>query len=71
MNQSDDLNDREWDAVCALLPRCGPGGVGPRAIVNGILWEQRGGRRRRDLPTRYGPWHRCAERLRLWNTDGT
>ncbi|MGW7102390.1 transposase [Streptomyces sp. NPDC054838] len=71
MNQSDDLTDQEWDAVRALLPRCGPGGTDYRAIVNGILWQQRGGRRWHDLPTRYGPWHRCAERLRLWNTDGT
>ncbi|THA44495.1 transposase [Streptomyces sp. A1136] len=71
MNQSDDLTDREWDAVRALLPRCGPSGSDYRTIVNGILWQQRGGRRWHDLPTHYGPWHRCAERLRLWNTDGT
>ncbi|THA46200.1 transposase [Streptomyces sp. A1136] len=71
MNQSDDLTDQEWDAVRTLLPRCGPGGPDNRNIINGILWQQRGGRRWHDLPTRYGPWHRCAERLRLWNTDGT
>ncbi|WP_328760990.1 transposase [Streptomyces sp. NBC_00272] len=71
MNESDDLDDQEWATIRALLPRCGPGGPDYRAIVNGILWQQRGGRRWHDLPTRYGPWHRCAERLRLWNTDGT
>ncbi|MFJ6722416.1 transposase [Streptomyces sp. NPDC091259] len=71
MNQSDDLTDQEWDAVRTLLPRCGPGGPDYRNIINGILWQQSGGRRWHDLPTRYGPWHRCAERLRLWNTDGT
>lgn len=57
--------------IRALLPRCGSGGLDYRPIVNGILWQQRGGGRWHDLPTRYGPWHRCAERLRLWQTDGT
>lgn len=71
MNETKDLDDQEWDAVRALLPRCGPGGPDYRAIVNGILWQQSGGRRWHDLPTRYGPWHRCAERLRLWTLDGT
>ncbi|MBT2455964.1 transposase [Streptomyces sp. ISL-86] len=71
MNESDDLDDHEWNAVRPLVPRCGPGGPDYRAIVNGILWQQSGGRRWHDLRTRYGPWHRCAERLRLWSTDGT
>ncbi|MFG2233582.1 transposase [Streptomyces sp. NPDC048723] len=71
MNESDDLDDEEGAVIRALLPRCGPGGPDCRAIVNGILWQQGGGRRWHDLPTRYGPWHRCAERLRLWQTDGT
>ncbi|THA47747.1 transposase [Streptomyces sp. A1136] len=71
MNEVADLTDHEWDAVRALVPRCGPGGPDYRAIVNGILWQQHGGRRWHDLPARYGPWHRCAERLRLWNLDGT
>ncbi|MFI8265782.1 transposase [Streptomyces sp. NPDC085665] len=66
-----DLDDEEWTVIRALLPRCGPGGPDYRPIVNGILWQQQGGRRWHDLPTRYGPWHRCAERLRLWETDGT
>lgn len=71
MNESDDLDDREWAAIRVLLPHCGPGGPDYRAIVNGILWRNQGGRRWHDLPIRYGPWHRCAERLRLWNADGT
>ncbi|MFF7505398.1 transposase [Streptomyces lavendulae] len=71
MSECDDLDDGEWAVIRALLPRCGPGGPDYRAIVNGILWQQRGGRRWHDLPARYGPWHRCAERHRLWNTDGT
>ncbi|WP_329201497.1 MULTISPECIES: transposase [unclassified Streptomyces] len=70
-DESDDLNDQEWDAIRSLLPRRMPGSADYRAIVNGILWQQTGGRRWHDLPTRYGPWHRCAERLRLWTTDGT
>ncbi|KPH99347.1 putative transposase IS4/IS5 family [Actinobacteria bacterium OV450] len=71
MTASHDLDDYEWDSIRPLLPPCGPGGPDYRSIVNGILWHQTGGRRWHDLPTRYGPWHRCAERLRLWNTDGT
>ncbi|MFC6982060.1 transposase [Streptomyces cirratus] len=71
MNTFHDLDDRQWAAVCGLLPRCGPQGPDYRSIVNGILWQQSGDRRWHDLPTRYGPWHRCAERLRLWSTDGT
>ncbi|WP_329201233.1 MULTISPECIES: transposase [unclassified Streptomyces] len=71
MNAFHDLDDRQWAAVCGLLPRCGPGGPDYRSIVNGILWQQDGGRRWHDLPPRYGPWHRCAERLRLWSIDGT
>ncbi|ATZ22131.1 hypothetical protein SLAV_38385 [Streptomyces lavendulae subsp. lavendulae] len=71
VSECDDLDDGEWAVIRALLPRCGPGGPDYRAVVNGILWQQRGGRRWHDLPARYGPWHRCAERLRLWQTDGT
>ncbi|MEU7062656.1 transposase [Streptomyces sp. NPDC046161] len=71
MNAFRDLDDEQWAAVRGLLPRCGPGGPDYRSIVNGILWQQTGGHRWHDLPTRYGPWHRCAERLRLWSTDGT
>ncbi|MDJ0383497.1 transposase [Streptomyces sp. G-G2] len=71
MNEADDLDDRQWAAVRALIPRCGPSGPDYRTIVNGILWHQAGGRRWHDLPSRYGPWHRCAERLRLWSSDGT
>ncbi len=64
VSECDDLDDGEWAVIRALLPRCGPGGPDYRAVVNGILWQQRGGRRWHDLPARYGPWHRCAERLR-------
>ncbi|MER5733519.1 transposase [Streptomyces sp. NPDC002138] len=71
MNAFHDLEDHHWAAVGRLLPRCGPGGADYRSIVNGILWQQNGGRRWHDMPARYGPWHRCAERLRLWNADGT
>ncbi|MFF1555919.1 transposase [Streptomyces sp. NPDC058279] len=66
-----DLNDREWAAVRRLLPRCGPAGPNYRMMINGLLWQQSTGGRWHDLPSRYGPWHRCAERLRLWNIDGT
>ncbi|GHB85904.1 hypothetical protein GCM10010347_66080 [Streptomyces cirratus] len=65
MDDSRDLDDREWDAVRALQPRGVPSGPTTTPIFNGILWQQSGGRRWHDLPTRYGPWHRCAERLRL------
>ncbi|MFJ6722381.1 transposase [Streptomyces sp. NPDC091259] len=61
MNEPGDLDDQEWDAIRALLPRYVPSGPDYRTIVNGILWQQTGGRRWHDLPTRYGPWHRCAE----------
>ncbi|MFF1556147.1 transposase [Streptomyces sp. NPDC058279] len=71
MNETTDLDDREWAAVQALLPRCGPSGPNYRIMIDGMLWQQTTGRRWQDLPTRYGSWHRCAERLRLWKIDGT
>ncbi|THA46070.1 transposase [Streptomyces sp. A1136] len=58
MNHPGDLDDQEWHAVRTLLPRHVPSGPDYRTIVNGILWQQSGGRRWHDLPTRYGPWHR-------------
>ncbi|THA57833.1 transposase [Streptomyces sp. A1136] len=71
MKETTDLDDSEWEAVRGLLPRCGPSGPDYRIVINGMLWQQATGRRWHDLPARYGPWHRCAERLRLWNLDGT
>ncbi|MEU7068152.1 transposase [Streptomyces sp. NPDC046161] len=71
VRETDDLTDAEWTAVRGLLPRCVPSGPDYRIIIDGMLWQQATGGRWHDMPTRYGPWHRCAERLRLWNSDGT
>ncbi|MEU7062922.1 transposase [Streptomyces sp. NPDC046161] len=52
MNDPGDLDDQEWDAIRARLPRRVPGGPDYRTIVNGILWQQTGGHRWHDLPAR-------------------
>lgn len=42
-----------------------------RTIINGILWKLRTGATWRDVPERYGPWQRLADRLYRWRRDGT
>jgi transposase len=42
-----------------------------RRVINGILFWQRTGLPRRDLPTRFGKWKTVYDRHHRWSADGT
>lgn len=42
-----------------------------RRIINGILYRNRTGVPRRDLPARFGKWKAVYDRHRRWSADGT
>ncbi len=70
-----ELTDRQWSAICDLLPgKAGdPGRSGEdnRAFVNGVLWVLRSGARWQDLPGRYGAkWKRVHTRFCRWAHAG-
>jgi transposase len=70
-----DLSQAQWNQLQPLLPlehsgKKGRPYVSHRSVINGILWRLRTGAPWRDLPTRYGPYQTCAERLARWSKRG-
>jgi len=70
-----DLSQSQWDQLQPLLPpehsgKKGRPYVSHRSVINGILWRLRTGAPWRDLPTRYGPYQTCADRLARWSKRG-
>lgn len=69
-----DLTNDEWTRLKPHLPKSGQRGgrwASHRRVINGILFRQRTGVPRRDLPARFGPWKTAYERHRRWSPDGT
>ena len=69
-----ELTDKAWEQIAPLLPPNGRRGqqwAEHRRVINGILWKLRTGAPWRDVPTRYGPWKTCYERVVRWRRDGT
>ena len=69
-----DLTDAQWALLEPLLPtsagRRGRPFQDHRRVLNGILWIARTGAPWRDLPSEYGSWHTCHDRLRRWARGG-
>ncbi|WP_392957644.1 IS5 family transposase [Streptomyces sp. LN245] len=68
-----DLSDEEWARLEPHLPaNRGRGGRWQchRRVINGILFRQRTGLPRRDLPPRFGRWKTVHDRHRRWLVGG-
>ena len=69
-----ELSDREWERIEPLTAgKAGDSGVtgkDNRQFVNAVLWIARTGAPWRDLPERYGQWHRVYRRFNRWAKKG-
>ncbi len=68
------LTDAQWGRLSPLLPgqAHSPGVTAnnTRLFVEAILWRLRCGVPWRDLPERFGPWHRVFVRFSRWKHSG-
>ncbi|WP_394335396.1 IS5 family transposase [Hymenobacter amundsenii] len=68
------LTDAQWARLAPLLPgqAHSPGVTAKdtRLFVEAILWRLRCGVPWRDLPERFGPWHRVFVRFSRWKHSG-
>jgi len=59
-----ELTDEKYEVLKAFLPqehqphKADCPWRDHRTILNGLFWRLRTGAPRRDIPERYGPWHR-------------
>jgi len=64
------LRDDQWERVKNLLPEksvdCGVTAADNHLFLEAILWIARIGSPSRDLPTRFGYWHRVYVRYNRW-----
>ena len=69
-----ELTDAQWAKLARLLPpprpRMGRPPKDHRLIVEAIVWLDRTGAPRRDLPSQFGPWETVASRLYRWRRQG-
>jgi transposase len=69
-----ELTDEQWDAIKDLLPgRKGSPGVTAkdnRRFVNAVFYVAKTGVPWRDLPERFGHWHRVFQRFNRWCKQG-
>jgi len=63
------LNDRQWAAIEAHLPRNQPGArrVDDRRVISGIIHVLKSGCRWRDCPKIYGPYTTIYNRWNRWS----
>ena len=70
-----DLNDREWDVICPLVPPARPGGrrrtTNMREVFNAILYIAQGGISWRMLPKEFPPRSTVQRYFYQWRNDGT
>src|SRR5260221_11695257 len=69
-----ELTEEAWATIAPQLPASGQRGGqwrDHRTVINGILWKLRTGAPWRDVPERYGPWQKLADRLYRWRRDRT
>ena len=66
------LNDRQWSAIEALLPRNQPGArrVDDRRVISGIVHVLKVGCRWEDCPALYGPSTTVYNRFNRWSRRG-
>jgi transposase len=68
------LTDAQWEKIADKLPgRAGSPGVTARdnrLFVDAVLYKFRAGIPWRDLPPRFGDWHRVYQRFNRWSRKG-
>jgi len=68
------LTDAQWERMAGRLPgRAGSAGVtarDDRLFVDAVLYKFRAGIPWRDLPARFGDWHRVYQRFNRWSKKG-
>lgn len=69
-----ELTDTQWVTIKELLPGkekdVGVTAKDNRLFVNAVVWLARTGAPWRDLPERYGNWHRVYVRYKRWCDRG-
>jgi transposase len=74
MSRRHELTDEQWNAIKDLLPgKEGDPGVTAkdnRLFVNAIFYVAKTGIPWRDLPERFGHWHRVFQRFNRWCKKG-
>jgi transposase len=74
MSRRHELTDEQWDAIKDLLPgKPGDPGVTAkdnRLFVNAVFFVAKTGVPWRDLPERFGHWHRVFQRFNRWCKKG-
>ena len=68
------LRDDQWERIKDLLPGkasdCGVTAKDNRLFLEAVLWMVRTGSPWRDLPERFGHWHRVYVRYNRWAHKG-
>ncbi len=68
------LRNDQWEVIENLLPGksadCGVTAVNNRQFVEAVLWIARTGAPWRDLPEKFGHWHRVYVRYNRWSIKG-
>ena len=71
----DVLRDDQWEKIKDHLPgnaqSCGMTAKDNRLFLEAVLWIARTGSPWRDLPQRFGHWHRVYVRYNRWSKKGT
>ncbi|NOY71773.1 MAG: transposase [Gammaproteobacteria bacterium] len=65
------LRNDQWEVIKGLLPGkstdCGVTAVNNRQFIEAVLWVARTGAPWRDLPEKFGYWHRVYVRYNQWS----
>lgn len=68
------LRNEQWELIKELLPGkstdCGVTAVNNRQFIEAVLWIARTGAPWRDLPDKFGHWHRVYVRYNRWSLKG-
>ena len=68
------LRNDQWEAIKDLLPGkstdCGVTAANNRQFIEAVLWVARSGAPWRDLPDKFGHWHRVYVRYNRWSAKG-
>ncbi len=70
----DILRDDQWERIQELLPGkatdCGVTAANNRLFLEAVLWIARTSSPWRDMPERFGHWHRVYVRYNRWSQKG-
>ena len=71
------VSDAVWRRYAPYPPGKRPGAWGVslhkydnRTVLEAVLWIERAGSRRRDLPAEFGNWDTIYQRFHRWRQDG-